>query len=231
MESGLISEMEPLLTPDGDQGLSDAVFDLLTQSSSLAGQIPKAVQGEIGRLVQSMNCYYSNLIEGHNTHPRDIERALHSNFQTDPKKRDLQIEARAHIEVQRLIDSGADESSWPASQSYARWIHREFCSRLPSEMLWVEDKAAGKRVPVVPGEFRTENVAVGQHIPPRKERIPACMERFDAAYAHTKLSKVQQVISRWTWRSFTGRAEGLLLIFHFNLHRSGRVYAFTVRTK
>ena len=23
-----------------------------------------------------MNCYYSNLIEGHNTRPRDIERAL-----------------------------------------------------------------------------------------------------------------------------------------------------------
>ncbi|MDE0540159.1 MAG: hypothetical protein OXH94_15705 [Rhodospirillales bacterium] len=26
--------------------------------------------------VRSMNCYYSNLIEGHDTHPVDIERAL-----------------------------------------------------------------------------------------------------------------------------------------------------------
>jgi hypothetical protein len=40
-----------------------------------------------------MNCYYSNLIEGHNTRPRAIERAPRS-----PAR------GNAHIRVQRLID-------------------------------------------------------------------------------------------------------------------------------
>ena len=53
-----------------------------------------------------MNCYYSNLIEGHNTHPVDIERALAGDYSTDPEKRDLQLEAKAHIAVQKWIDEG-----------------------------------------------------------------------------------------------------------------------------
>ncbi|MBJ6612111.1 MAG: hypothetical protein JG718_17270 [Candidatus Thiothrix moscowensis] len=56
-------------------------------------------------LVRSMNCYYSNLIEGHDTQPIDIERALNEDYSTDPKKRDLQLEAKAHIAVQQWIDA------------------------------------------------------------------------------------------------------------------------------
>ena len=53
-----------------------------------------------------MNCYYSNLIEGHYTHPVDIERALKDEYSADPEKRDLQLEAKAHIKVQEWIDAG-----------------------------------------------------------------------------------------------------------------------------
>jgi len=41
-----------------------------------------------------MNCYYSNLIEGHNTHPIDIERALRDDYSTDARRRNLQLEAK-----------------------------------------------------------------------------------------------------------------------------------------
>ena len=51
-----------------------------------------------------MNCYYSNLIEGHNTTPREIVRALEDRFETTRERRNLQLEARAHIRVQREID-------------------------------------------------------------------------------------------------------------------------------
>src|SRR5438093_5841004 len=88
-------------------------------------------------LVRSMNCYYSNLIEGHNTVPRDIERALAQNYSSEPEKRNLQLEAVAHIEVQRKIDSGTDEPAEPVSKAYIQWLHREFCSRLPEALLWV----------------------------------------------------------------------------------------------
>jgi Fic family protein len=57
-------------------------------------------------LVRAMNCYYSNLIEGHDTHPVDIERALRNDYSLDARKRDLQLEAKAHIAVQEWIDGG-----------------------------------------------------------------------------------------------------------------------------
>ena len=40
-------------------------------------------------LVRAMNCYYSNLIEGHDTHPIDIERAMKNDYSQDAPKRDL----------------------------------------------------------------------------------------------------------------------------------------------
>ncbi len=46
-------------------------------------------------LVRVMNTYYSNLIEGHDTRPRDIERALAGEVDVDEGRRNLHIEARA----------------------------------------------------------------------------------------------------------------------------------------
>ena len=47
-----------------------------------------------------MNCYYSNLIEGHNTTLHEIERAMGGQLDTAEERRNLQVEARAHIRVQ-----------------------------------------------------------------------------------------------------------------------------------
>ena len=38
--------------------------------------------------------------------PVDINRALHDDYANEPERRNLQLEARAHIEVQQLIDQG-----------------------------------------------------------------------------------------------------------------------------
>ena len=100
-----------------------------------------------------MNCYYSNLIEGHNTHPRDIARALANDFSNEPEKRDLQQEALAHIHVQRLIDEGNDPPVWPTTAEYACWLHRELCERLPDEMRWVENRDTGERIASVPVNY------------------------------------------------------------------------------
>jgi hypothetical protein len=117
----------------------DMAFDLTAKASSLTGQVNPIVTRSIGKLVRSMNCYYSNLIEGHDTHPRDIDRALRKDLSKQPKQRELQLEAVAHIEVQKAIDEGADDRSEPLSNTYGRWLHYEFRRRLPDAMLWVED--------------------------------------------------------------------------------------------
>jgi len=104
------------------------------------------IQNELARLVRSMNCYYSNFLEGHQTTPREIERALRSDFSNDSKQRVRQYEALAHIHVQQLIDAGEDpQDLWPASEGYATWLHREFCSRLPPELLVKPGRLPGMR--------------------------------------------------------------------------------------
>ena len=53
-----------------------------------------------------MNCYYNNLIEGHDTHPIDIEKALKQDDSENQEGRNLQLEAKAHINVQKWMDEG-----------------------------------------------------------------------------------------------------------------------------
>lgn len=103
-----IAYMEPMLPEAAVQTLEEPAFTLIAGANQPAGRVHPILQQSVGDLVRSMNCYYSNLIEGHNTHPRDIDRALAEEFFEDREKRNLQREAVAHISVQRMIDEGND---------------------------------------------------------------------------------------------------------------------------
>ena len=129
-----IYAMEPMLPEDPRSELSDLCLELVGKANGLAARLHPVLRASLGDLVRSMNCYCSNLIEGHDTHPSDIDRALSGDYSTDHTKQDLQLEARAHIEVQGLIDQG--RAPGPAlSIDFIGWLHREFCRRLPDDML------------------------------------------------------------------------------------------------
>ena len=185
--------MEPMVPEEASRALEDDVLPLVAEANLLAGRIHPVLRESIGDLVRSMNCYYSNLIEGHDTHPREIDRALANDFSSEPKKRDLQQEAVAHIHVQRLIDAGSDPDAWPASTAYAAWLHEEFCSRLPPEMLLVTDDKTGERLEILPGKWRKRDVQVGHHLPPEHYKLARFMARFDDAYGSPPLSKTRQI--------------------------------------
>ena len=121
-----------------------------------------------------MNCYYSNLIEGHNTHPVDIERALNNELSADPRKRDLQLEAKAHIEVQRWIDEGGLQGK-ETTIGGVRDIHRRFTNLLPDDLCWVTNPSTGERMRVVAGEMRTRDAKVGNHIAISPGALPRFM--------------------------------------------------------
>jgi Fic family protein len=174
--------MEPMMPSEAMGDLEDLTLDLVAKANQLAGKLNPLVAQSIGHVVRSMNCYYSNLIEGHDTHPRDIDRALADDYSTEPKKRNLQQEAVAHIDVQRMIDEGHAPGYDPLSSAYALWLHKEFCSRLPDDLLWVENKETGKRIKVIPGEWRKDEVLVGRHEPPLSDNLPDFLIRFDEAY-------------------------------------------------
>ena len=185
--------MEPLIPGESTGALEDDVVALIADSNHLAGRIHPILRDTIGDLVRSMNCYYSNLIEGHDTHPRDIDRALANDFSSEPKQRELQREALAHIHVQQLIDTGQDPDAWPASASYASWLHRAFCSRLPPEMLLVTNSTTGQALPISPGQWRQHDVVVGRHLPPDHADVPRFMARFDAAYQSPTLNTFRKI--------------------------------------
>lgn len=222
--------MEPMLPPDGDRELEDLAMELATKASGLASQLVPTVRESLGDLVRSMNCYYSNLIEGHDTHPRDIDRALtQEDYSSDPEKRALQHEAVAHIEVQRLIDYHEDLEEKTTNQNYLIWLHQEFCRRMPDELLWVQNPNTSERIRVVPGKLRDGGVQVGKHIPPGAEALPLFLERFAAAYDTSRLSKVRQIIALgaahhrllWIHPFYDGNGRVTRLMSHASLIRYG----------
>jgi Fic family protein len=189
-----ISAMEPMLPDDDRHILADLATDLVAKASALGGKLHPTMRSGIGDLVRSMNCYYSNLIEGHHTLPIDIDRALAGDFVEDRARRNLQVEARAHIDVQRLIDHGQAPSP-SLSTEFILWVHRSFCERLPNDLLWIENPDTGERLRVVPGELRQRHVRIGRHIPPDPDELAAFLARLVESYRSTHLSKLRQVVA------------------------------------
>lgn len=221
--------MDPMMPSQSNTRLDDLAFDLVARASSLAGQVHPTVRREVGGLVRSMNCYYSNLIEGHHTHPRDIDRALAHDYSSEPERRALQLEAVAHIEVQRMVDLGEDPAEAPTSMAYIAWLHREFCRRLPEELLSTATPDGGRRVRVTPGALRDGDVQVGRHVPPSAPALSAFLRRFEEAYRPSELSKVRRIVAVaaahhrlvWIHPFFDGNGRVARLMSHAMLTRAG----------
>ena len=189
------SLMEPLLIAEGSRhrsGLIDLALELAQRSAGFRRSLPESILTSLGDLVRSMNCYYSNLIEGHDTHPIDIERALKGDYSNDTQKRDLQLEAKAHIAVQQWIDNGGLKGGAVAASSICE-IHRRFCEHLPEDLLWVEDPKTKERIRIVPGELRHRDVKVGRHVPVSAPAVPRFLERFEFVYS--RLGKTETILS------------------------------------
>lgn len=187
--------MEPMLlgeTSRNRSNLTDLALELAQKSAGFRRSLPESMLTSLADLVRAMNCYYSNLIEGHDTHPVDIERALKNDYSKDPKKRDLQLEAKAHISVQKWIDEGGLKGRAVTSDGICE-IHRRFGELLPEDLLWVEDPDTKERVRVVPGELRRRDVKVGDHVPISPGAVTRFLKRFEEAYA--RLSKTESILA------------------------------------
>jgi Fic family protein len=213
---GNVSMMEPLLI-GGDSkhrpDLTDLAVELAAKSAGFRRSLPDSLLSSLADLVRAMNCYYSNLIEGHDTHPIDIERALKGDYSKDAKKRDLQLEAKAHIIVQQWVDTGRLKSPATTVDSITE-IHRRFCEQLPEDLLWIEDPATKEKIEVVPGELRHRDVHVGRHVPISAPAVPRFLKRYEEVYA--KLGKTETIIA-------TAAAHHRLAWIHPFLDGNGRV--------
>jgi Fic family protein len=192
------ARIEPCLLDNSSPEIVDLVASLSGAAHSLGSRLHPRSAESLAELVRVMNCYYSNLIEGHNTTPREIERALANQLDTVAERRNLQIEARAHIRLQREVDrlhktGGLPE---PASASFIRWLHRSFYQDAPEAMLLIEGQ--GRKVLMTPGEFRAASdheVSVGRHLPPSADRVEAFMTYFERRYRFAELGSGGRILA------------------------------------
>ena len=175
-------QLEPYVLSDlGD--LEPLTLDLIKADEFLRGKLHPLTQLAVAELVRDMNCYYSNLIEGHRTLPIDIEKAKHHDFSADKTNSDLQKLAAAHLDAETLLQSWVQEGRVPYTADFIRDAHLTFCNGLPSDMLAFQhakgSPKAGKTHRLVPGQWRDRDVTVSAHLPPASASIPAFMGRFE----------------------------------------------------
>jgi Fic family protein len=192
------SRIEPCLLDEAGSEILDLIASLSGEAQALGGRLhPRSAAG-LADLVRVMNCYYSNLIEGHNTTPREIERALTDDLALAEERRNLQIEARAHIRLQRVIDRqhATGQLPEPASIDFISGLHRSFYEGAPEAMLVVE--GTGRRLRMTPGKFRSgedQEVSVGRHLPPSAGVVEAFMTYFEARYRFAPLGLGSRIMA------------------------------------
>jgi Fic family protein len=190
--------IEPTRLEEIPEAISDAIAELSAASATLGAALNPHTAANLADLVRMMNTYYSNLIEGHDTRPRDIERALAGEFDQDEERRNLQLEAAAHVRVQTELDKLSAENRLPepASRDFIQWLHREFYADAPEEMLRVRGKE--REIVMKPGEWRSlpeQDVRVGRHLPPSSDHIAHFMEYFERQYRFEPLKKAGRIIA------------------------------------
>lgn len=208
--------MDPTI-PD-DPRLKASATELMAAAGALGSRLHPDTLAAVSAMLRTVNCYYSNLIEGHDTHPIEIDRAMAKDYSTDPKRRSLQLEAKAHIEVQLLIEADlVDHTDRNVCESsYITWIHREFYERIPDDLRVLRDPTGQREVIVVPGKLRDYDVRVGTHIAPEHAELSALLARYERTYDPARHSALNALMA-------LGAAHHRLLWIHPFGDGNGRV--------
>lgn len=215
------TSMEPLLPVAGRATLARLTCEILAASGRLTGQVhaPEVVRRVAG-LVRAMNCYYSNLIEGHKTTPRDIERALRQDFAADETRRHHQQLSLAHIAVEELMVARlARETVDVYGAEFIGWLHREFYQRLPEPFHWAKT-VGGRAYRIEPGRLRDFMVEVGRHTPPHFGALPRFLARFQEFYGAgdiletDRLTAIAAAHHRLAWIHPFGDGNGRVIRLH-----------------
>jgi len=192
------ARIEPCFLEEARGRLLDLLTELPAAAGRLGGRLHPRTAASLTDLVRVMNCYYSNLIEGHTTRPRDIERALRNDLDVDEQRRNLQLEARAHIRIQQSIDAEFALGTLPdaAGVDFLQRLHREFYEEAPDGMLRIQ--GSGRTFVMTPGAFRSEPLhdnAVGRHLPPSSSVVEQFMQYFADCYSFAKLGSAGRILA------------------------------------
>ena len=212
-----VHKMTPLL-PEQAEAMQDLALEVIQKSATLGSRQHPITLRSLREFLRIINSYYSNLIEGHNTHPYDIVQAMHKHYDSEPAKRNLQLESLAHIAVQQEMERKLETEPELniASSEFLCHIHREFHLKMPEEFQVVRDIAMQRESRVSPGKLRNEEVRVGTHVPPEHESLPAFLRRFAEVYDPRKHHGAAKLVA-------AAAAHHRLMWIHPFLDGNGRV--------
>lgn len=212
------AQMEPLVIDNSRpiyHALIGLAHELSEASACLDAALVPATASSLSELVAGMNCYYSNLIEGHHTLPVDIEKALFA-IKAPMARQDLQSLAYAHIEADRWAKSQPLDPG--ALLPFFLEVHRRFCLHLPLEMLMLQDGSS-----MQPGTFRDRNVHVGIHVAPSAGTLDRFLKRFAQVYGQRLANSNKAGISKLDSLLAAFAAHHRLVWIHPFMDGNGRV--------
>jgi Fic family protein len=194
-------QLEPLLPSLPQPALDALAEEVCRRGFELKRLVHPVTEARIAQLLRSVNSYYSNRIEGQQTHPKDIERALRKSFSREPATARLQRLAVAHIETQIEMERGLAQEPELAvfSTQFLAGLHRGFYDRLPKE-----DRVTEEGDDVAPGYFRRRDVTVGGHEAPDWQSVPVFLQRIEEIYStvrglSAKLIAIACAHHRFAW--------------------------------
>lgn len=194
------AQMEPLLIDSARPvypELLGAVSELLEASAALDAAVAPATSTALAELVVGMNCYYSNLIEGHHTLPVDIAKALADQLK-EQGKASVHSLAEAHIATETWARKQKIDAAGTLTP-FLLEVHRRFCEALPAEQRLLEDGSE-----MLPGRLRDRDVQVGRHVAPAYGALNDFLARFDTVYGRRMA---------WAKRGGQSRLDGLISAF------------------
>lgn len=124
--------------------------------------------------------------------------------------------AMAHIEAEDALErryQGVEGARALYTGDGVQDIHRELFGRLsPSDLFTSENE------PIVPGQLRTREVRVGQHVAPAFARVPRLLERWASFYGNVRRGEAALVALAATHQLSRHSSPGssLKLAWHLN---------------
>ena len=179
-----VSQFEPLLPgPTRRDALLEKAHHLQRLAHAARGRAHASVMHTLSPLLRAMNSYYTNRIEGQHALPIEIEQALRQDFAADADTRRRQRLAVAHMNTEAWAAEHAEGTGWPKlfEPEIVQVLHRHLFEQLPPE-----DRQGERGDTLVPGQWRSRDVAVGGHVAPRAQAVPLFLKRIAEVYGRVR---------------------------------------------
>lgn len=162
--------------PQLDMSLMALLYDVAQLDKGiLSSPVSNSLVEQMASVVDAMNSFYSNAIEGVHTKITDVDAVLKKH-----KKSEHQALSMAHVAISKGFSSITYEDVF--SPAFIKQIHADFFDRLSDEYRTVKYPDGYQKL-IQGGEFRANNVSVGDHQAVSYTKVDSLMNEFHQQYS------------------------------------------------